>query len=635
MRDIPITVTPGCWRVEQDGVVLEASGVVHDRDLIRCVVAAYRAETFLYRAQVNLTGARARAAFLRQLAGCGLALEEQILLALDEAIRRTPRPTADAVTMHDGAPDFSGTVPSLAALTRVFRRWLLLRDPDVLPLVLGAVVAHRRGADASPWLLVVGPPSSAKTEVLRALWGAPKVEPLSSLTARTLASGLKESPNGEPSLLARLSDEILVVKDLTTVLELRQEERQTILAQLREVYDGRFDMSWGTGKTLRWQGRLGFLAGVTEAIDQHHHAMAILGPRFLLLRPRSPDREEVSLRAMENDQREPEMRAELAGAVAAFLATLEERPLPEVPRELRRWLAKVADFVTRARSPVARDGRGRELEHVPEPELPPQFAKQLQAMARGAALVSGRDAVSAKEQRRVARLALDCIPRARREALIELLRHDDLIETGAIAGALQRPTTTVRRALEDVQGLGVVVCRKGGKGKPDAWALRSSARAALTLITATAGRVPEKSGARSYIENGDVSEEGEPEDGRQTTCWRCKADLTSNDDPTCAECSWLICACGACERDCPGERERAEAAAHGAPSSHEHDGGVTAEQAAELVELGRALGWRELWFAAGLSIAAGEAAWRLAARSLNGRLPEALAAARAELDTPF
>jgi len=51
-------------------------------------------------------------------------------------------------------------------------------------------------------------------------------------------------------------------------------------------------------------------AGVTEAIDQHHHAMAILGPRFLLLRPRTPDRQEVALRAMENDGRDYEYQSD-------------------------------------------------------------------------------------------------------------------------------------------------------------------------------------------------------------------------------------------------------------------------------------------------------------------------------------
>jgi hypothetical protein len=171
------------------------------------------------------------------------------------------------------------------------------------------------------------------------------------LTARTLASGLDQGRR-DPSLLARLSTQILVMKDLTTVLELRPGERHVIFAQLREIYDGAFDEAWGTGKELHWQGHLGFLAGVTPAIDQHHHAMAVLGPRFLLYRHRSRNREEAAMQAMRNRGYEAEMRAELAGATAAVLASLAGRPQPTMTDEVRRWLAKVATFATVARSPV-------------------------------------------------------------------------------------------------------------------------------------------------------------------------------------------------------------------------------------------------------------------------------------------
>ena len=107
--------------------------------------------------------------------------------------------------------------------------------------------------------------------------------PLSELTSKTFASGL-ETHGENPSLLHRLTNEVLVLKDLTTVLEMYQEERQAILAQLREIYDGRFDKAWGTGKELHWQGRLGFLAGVTPIIDSYHSVLSVLGERFVLFR---------------------------------------------------------------------------------------------------------------------------------------------------------------------------------------------------------------------------------------------------------------------------------------------------------------------------------------------------------------
>ena len=450
----------------------------------------------------------------------------------------------------------------LAALTRIVRKWLLFSDRDLLPVTLGAVAAHRRCYDASPWLLLVAPSSGTKTEIVRMTEALSGVYPLSKLTARTLASGLDKN-GSDPSLLARLTDEVLVVKDLTTVLELRPDERQVIFAQLREVFDGRYDESWGTGKELHWRGRLGFLAGVTPIIDQHHHAMAILGPRFLLFRTKSPDREEAADRAMRNNGREVEMRAELAGATAAFLASLEGRPLPEVPDDARWWLAKVAAFVTRARSPVLRDGYKRELDYAPEPELPMRFAKQLHNLAQGIALVSGRPAVTPKDLRRVGRVALDCLPAIRRTVLLTLSGLEGQPSTGQVAQAAQCASGTVRRALEDLQALRLVICIKATKqGQADRWTPTADCRAALAVLDYPGGSVPEKPREPSHTQSDEPATlwDAAPADGasheRETNCWQCRRELATGDDAPCGMCGWLVCPCGACEEGCDGEADR-------------------------------------------------------------------------------
>src|SRR5262249_50836636 len=123
----------------------------------------------------------------------------------------------------------------LDGLDQIVRRYLLIEDPALLVVLVGAVLAHRLAGDPG-WLLLVAPPGATKPEPLRALYDVPGVYPLSELTARTFASGLGEARGLDPSLLARLSDQILVLKDFTTVLEMRREDRQAILAQLREIY---------------------------------------------------------------------------------------------------------------------------------------------------------------------------------------------------------------------------------------------------------------------------------------------------------------------------------------------------------------------------------------------------------------
>jgi hypothetical protein len=487
MPEFEISVTSHAWTLTVGSFRLEATGVIRDRGNIRVTLSVYGLKEgkllLLHRDNVNLTGEKARQRLLKRLKELSIEIEEKALLALDEAIRRTPAPSRNGHSPdsdhHHTPSDVSETPLSLPDLKAVYDRWLLVKDQNLLEVVLGAVVAHRLGGE-SPWLFLVAPPSGVKTEMLRALYKASGIYPLSDLTARTFASGL-DTAEREPSLLARLHDEVLVLKDFTTVLELHREERQAILAQLREIYDGRYDKVWGTGKELHWTGRLGFLAGVTPVIDQHHAVMAILGPRFLQFRPEQPDRLEVAEKAMGNAGRELLMREELATTTARFLPGIPTTH-PEHGMPMVKWLARTADVVTKARSAVIRDGYRRELDYAPEPESPPRFARQLQALTQGVTLVNGHKAATIEDALCITRVARDCIPKVRQVALQEVLNAPGGVKTTDVAQSAQYSTATVRRALEDLQALGLTHCEKAGKGQADSWSPTGDSREALQAL---------------------------------------------------------------------------------------------------------------------------------------------------------
>ena len=87
---------------------------------------------------------------------------------------------------------------SLERLKEVFDKWLLLPDTHLLEVILAAIVANQLGGDPL-WLLIVAPPSSAKTELIRARVS----DPLSLPAARILsASG---SPTEQPKTSRTLS----------------------------------------------------------------------------------------------------------------------------------------------------------------------------------------------------------------------------------------------------------------------------------------------------------------------------------------------------------------------------------------------------------------------------------------------
>tara|TARA_Y100000310_G_scaffold190356_1_gene190296 strand:- start:421 stop:1044 length:624 start_codon:yes stop_codon:yes gene_type:complete len=193
--------------------------------------------------------------------------------------------------------------------------------------------------------------------------------------------------------------------------------------------------------------------------------------------------EEVAEKAMDNAQKEEEMRRELAEAVARFLAGIHLQA-PNIGRPIVRWLAKIADVVTRARSSVIRDGYRRELDYAPEPEGPARLARQLYALTQGVTLVNGGQTPTVHDLVCVTRVAKDCIPKVRQVAIKALLDKPEGVKTTEVAKSAQYATATVRRALEDLQALGLAWNKKAGEGNPDLWGLTGEVQEGFKAVFA-------------------------------------------------------------------------------------------------------------------------------------------------------
>ncbi len=355
----------------------------------------------------------------------------------------------------------NGNTPEATSLLRVeaiFDKWLLFKDQKALRAVLSAVAAHMAGGDGV-WLYVIDAPGSGKTEIIRSLNGLNAVYPLSSLTAQTFASGrIVKDENKDPSLLLRLPAEcIITLKDFTTVLSQHHESRQEILAQLRELADGSYVKEFGNGKTVSWEGRMCFIAGVTPAIDTHWAVNQTLGERFVQVRPQAFEPMEVGVRSMTNVGREEEMREELKMSITQFLAGLEYPRIGQISLapELMTRLAALAAFAVRARSAVVRNGYKREIEYIPVPEGPARLAKQLATLVRGRAILDGRNNVSDSDFDEIIEIGMDCIPPHRRQVLESLILEGEL-KTTAVATATGYPTSTAKIILEDLTAIRIV-----------------------------------------------------------------------------------------------------------------------------------------------------------------------------------
>ena len=350
---------------------------------------------------------------------------------------------------------------SLADVHQVFRKWLGDEyDLDAIDAVAAAAASERLTGDPL-WLLIISGPGAAKTETVQALAGAGAYVTSTIASEGALLSGTAKksrAKNATGGLLRKIGERgLLVIKDVTSILSSDRNIRGTVLAAIREIYDGRWERNVGTdgGQTMTWVGRIIIIGAVTTAWDSAHAVVAAMGDRFVSLRiDSSLGRVQSGTRAMCNTGVETEMREELAAAVGGLIAhaSTDEAKLSDSEIE---QLLKAADIVTFARTAVERDYRG-EVAYGHAPEMPTRFAKQLTQMVRGGVAIG-----MAREQamKLAIRCARDSIPPLRLEILLDIAMNPGSDVTG-VRKRITKPWTTVKRELEGLQMLGLLLCEE-------------------------------------------------------------------------------------------------------------------------------------------------------------------------------
>lgn len=456
------------------------------------------------------------------------ARAEEAWLIINE-INKTYKPPLDddsmkrifkqAVTFKQFNQEASGAttkqdrIPiNFQTLDKVINKWLLIKDKGIIKVVTGIVIANKLKGDPV-WLIIVTSSGGMKTELIRGLNKIDGIYSLSDLTPQTFLSG--EKGNKDASLLLRIPREvILTFKDFTTVLTMHRDKRHAILSQLREIYDGEFKKPFGTGETKEWKGKLGFIAGVTSVIDNYQSIYQTLGERFVQYRPLQADPIELSLKAMGNSGKEQEMREEIQNAFADFITGIK---IPEekivIPEELKNKIAYLSAFCVRARSGVIREGYStREIELIPDAELPTRLAKQLITLTSAFSLISG--GFTDEDYELIYKIGMDTLPKNRKLTINALVKAGDYRETADVAMEIGYPTNTTRRILEDLHGLKLINRQHKGQGTPDKWIIRDDTKELLQK--ATSEYIEAQQELEEIVQDMEEAGNGEPAQGNLT-----------------------------------------------------------------------------------------------------------------------
>lgn len=356
----------------------------------------------------------------------------------------------------------------LEQLRTVFKRWMKLKDTDVIEVILATVISQELSGDPV-WMFVVGPAGSAKTETLVTLNADPEIYEVSTLSTHALISGFPNTKK-DPSLIPSLNDKTLVVKDFTPILQMKEGDKAEIFGLLRDAYDGHCGKVFGNGIRRHYKSRFTVVAGVTPAIYEMSAEHAGLGERFLKyltaenIRRESED--DVLRRVILNVGREDGMRHELRDVVQSFLARkrreIERDGVPTPPMETVEFISGLAKISARMRGTVPRDKYRHEVViGRPTVESPARLAKQFQKLMVCLMIVTGEGA-----DERVSWILRKCVldtMSQRREDILRTLWErtgkdaDDSVGTRAISEHVHYPITTVQREMDDLVMLEVAV----------------------------------------------------------------------------------------------------------------------------------------------------------------------------------
>jgi hypothetical protein len=379
--------------------------------------------------------------------------------------------------------------PRLEHVLNVFRRWLYMPDETPLLTVLGTVAANLLDGDPV-WTILIGAPGSSKSEILQSLLRLPDIHAAATITEASLLSGTpgKEyAKHAKGGLLREVGEFGLVVcKDLGSLLSMHGDDRARTFAALREIYDGSWTRRTGNegGLALHWEGKVGLLAGCTQAIDKMHSLTNLVGERFVYVRMPHMDPELQARWALAHGGREKMMRAELATAIGSlFEGGLPRTPKPVGDDDTLR-LIELSTFAVRCRSAVDRDSRTREIELIPEAEAPTRLAKVLYRM------LCGLDAIGLDRDTAwplLTKVALDSIPELRL-ATLRAFPLDGATSLPNLIEHLGYPKTTVHRVLQDLRGHRIIQRAKGTSRQADLWQLTDWTRDKIETLNR---RVPE------------------------------------------------------------------------------------------------------------------------------------------------
>lgn len=372
---------------------------------------------------------------------------------------------------------------------------------DTLRILLAIATSGLRKNRVMLWLLLVGSPSSGKTDLVKLIKNNKDVMCLDNLTQNSFITGERSTEKEKTyDLLPLLNGKCLVIKDWTSLFSLDEKATKKIIGDWVNSYDKSLSKFSSRRGNITYESEFSHVGCITPAtLNKHTQYLNMIGPRFLhyIIPDLTIDQETQSFDAIFSNE-DRSIKEKEAGVLVSnyldYLNTKDILQIKELSKGAKRFLKIASKFMSKARGIVViqassfKDEQGKEITYY-EPsdiqiEQPWRAVQQLIILSKYLALVGNKDEVEAKELTLIREIVLSSMPADRANAL-KVLRNtpNQEITTKELSDDSGKSFRTSGRLLEELYALGILKKTKGGGQIANSYTIEDSFKEFLTVDT--------------------------------------------------------------------------------------------------------------------------------------------------------
>lgn len=352
-------------------------------------------------------------------------------------------------------------------LKEKIQRYQYMEDTDIIDAAIAALIATRLFIGSPVWLVIIGPSSGGKSQILRPLAMTDKkfIHRVDDLTENTFLSGGNISGGADPSLLNRIGEKgMIVISDMTVIFSKPIESRNALLSQMRMVYDGEMTKFVGNKITpISWKGSIGVLAGSTPSIYRSFEEVADMGERFIHYRMKEYNSEKAMRISMGRKLFGEALDIELSDLYVEYMKEIvsnwEQKDI-QLPEFVIDRIIKVSSLCEKIRTVSHTDFKDRTIDRIPIPAKPMRVALQLTSLAKGLSIMREHEEKSLGEDDiRIIDWCAYSLANEEKRACLRILAqlpNTDWVKTQTIADEIGLSTQAVNMVLQNMSATGVL-----------------------------------------------------------------------------------------------------------------------------------------------------------------------------------